>query len=87
MEETAGISGVFSKHMDLGLRLTPSGLQLWSGSLKGISGLWGENEVSGIRASGGGQLPPGQDSRGQVVTVVPFLSPPPHRATEWQHHI
>ena len=30
------------------LRLTPSELQHWGGSLKGTSGMQGENEVSGI---------------------------------------
>ena len=40
-----------------------------------IRGTRVETEVSGIRASAGGQLPPGQSPGGQAVVIDSFLSP------------
>ena len=57
--------------------MNSSGLQHWGSSWKGTSGIWEENAVSGIRASAWGQLPLKQNSRGQAVAIVPFLSLPP----------
>ena len=73
--------------MDLGLMKAHSGLKHQGSNWKGTSGIQGETEVSGIKVSAGGQLPLGQNSRGQAATIVPFLSSPLHRAAEWLHHI
>ena len=53
-------------------RLTSSGLQHQGNSWKDTSGIRGEMEVSSIRASARGHLPPGQNSRGQAVAWFPI---------------
>ena len=59
MEETEGFSGVswMALYTDL-LTLAPSGHEHKGNTLKGIRGIQGGNEVSGIRANAGVQLPP-----------------------------
>ncbi|KAF6095163.1 hypothetical protein HJG60_012130 [Phyllostomus discolor] len=66
VEEAAGPHRCLVKNPHM-LRLTLSELQHWGSSLKGTSGVQGENEVSGIKVTRGS---------------CPFFKPSPHRASK-----
>ena len=88
VEETVGFSGASSQRAHSGLRTyadsLPLGFSKGTTAGKGTSGIKGEIEVSGIRASAERQLPPDKTPEARQQH---FLNPPPHRATEQQHLI
>ena len=62
------------------LRLTPSEIQHWGSSLKGTSGIQRRSEVSGIKASAGGQLSPRQKGGQRPLSLFWTFPPQSHRA-------
>ena len=68
-------------------RLTPSGLQhQGNNSWKGTSNMWGEIEVSGIRACARRKLPPDRTPEARQWHC-PLSKPSPHTATEQCHRL
>ena len=66
------------------LGLTPFELQRCGISLKGTRDIWGETELSGIRARAGGSfLPDRSANRG----LYSFDEPSPNRARRWAPHL
>ena len=63
--------------MDLGFtQILPLDSSSGGSRYNSTSGIQGEIEVSRIRSSARGQLPPGQNSRGQAVGLSPFWALP-----------
>ena len=75
VEELFVFSGDHPLRAHNGLRissLTPSGFHQQGTSWKCTSGIRGEIEMTGNKVSARRKLPPGQNSRGQTVTLPPL---------------